>query len=158
MRCLKDEDIPEILEPAKTNPLYYKHNPPNPSAKTIKKDMLDLPPGSTQKDKYFIGFFDEDKLIAILDLILHYPNPQSCFIGLFMVHKKYQRKGLGTQIIQDCLSYLGKFYSVARLGYISTNKQSKNFWLKNGFYQTGEKYQHPKYLVEVMEKTLVHKM
>ena len=116
--------------------------------------MLSLPPKTTKKDKRYIGFFNGTDLVAIMDLIFNYPNTDTCFIGLFMMNKKYQGKGIGSQIIRGSLGYLKKFYKTARLGYVSTNEQSKNFWAKNGFKPTGAEYQQPEYLVKVMEKDL----
>ena len=47
-------------------------------------DMTITPPGFTQKDKYFFGFFENQTLIAVMDLVDGYPMPEIAFIGLFM--------------------------------------------------------------------------
>ena len=154
VRCLAPKDIPNILKLCKTNPYYYKHCPPRPTVDTIKKDMLALPPKTTKKDKKYVGFFKGNELIALMDLILNYPDDKTCFIGLFMMNKKYQNRGIGSEIVRNSLVYLKKFYEKVRLGYVSTNEQSKNFWLKNGFKETGKEYKQPKYLVKVMEQEL----
>ncbi len=45
-------------------------------------------------------------LIAVMDLILKYPNDETAFIGLFMVDSASQGKGTGTAIIEECLCFL----------------------------------------------------
>lgn len=154
VRRLTPKDIPCVLKLCKTNPHYYKHCPPQPTTGTIKKDMTALPPKTSKKDKNYIGFFKGKELIAIMDLILNYPDDKTCFIGLFMMDKKYQNQGIGSEIIQDVLKYLKESYKNVQLGYVASNEQSKNFWLKNGFKETGKEYKQPKYLVKVMEKVL----
>ncbi len=37
--------------------------------------MTALPPGKAMEDKWFVGFYDGDCLIAVMDLILNYPPP-----------------------------------------------------------------------------------
>ena len=93
-----------------------------------------LPPGKGYEDKFYIGFFDGDDLVAVMDLIRDYPEKQIAFIGLFMVDAQFQGKGVGTKIIQKCIQrfrILG-FESV-RLGVDIGNPQSFAFWRKNGF-------------------------
>lgn len=42
------------------------------------------------KDKYYVGFYHKDKLVAVMDLIVKYPNDETAFIGFFMMAKKLQ--------------------------------------------------------------------
>lgn len=34
-------------------------------------------------DKYYIGYFEGEKLVAVMDLILNFPNKETAFIGFF---------------------------------------------------------------------------
>lgn len=50
----------------------------------------------------------------------------------------YQGKGIGSTIIEESLAYLEKQgFTHVRLGYMKGNKQSRHFWIKNGFTPTG---------------------
>ena len=154
IRKLTKKDIPTILELAKTNPYYYKCVPPTVTIETIEKDMKTLPPKTAMKDKFYVGFFKDEELIGVLDLIFNYPNSHSIFIGFFMIHKKYQRQGIGSQIVQEILSHIPTPYTEAYLGVASKNEISKKFWQKNGFDFTGKEYQQPLYNVQMMSRKL----
>lgn len=95
-----EADVPDILDLYLKNTEYFKHCPPNPSRETVKEDLAALPPAREAADKYFIGIFDGNFLVAVMDLIDRYPDNRTAFIGLFMVSKSYQRKGIGTYIVK----------------------------------------------------------
>ena len=135
---LTEKDIDIVLELCMGNPLFYQYCPPAPTKESIAHDMAALPPGTKNEDKYYLGIYEEDKLIAVLDLILNYPNENTAFIGCFMVSSERQKKGLGTMLIKemiDCLLING--YAFTKLGYVKGNPQAKAFWFKNGFVETG---------------------
>lgn len=121
--------------------------------------MKVLPPKKTAKDKYYIGYFEGDTLVAIMDLIDKYPNGTTIFIGLFMVDRKQQKKGIGTTIIEELEEYLiKKQYQAIRLGYIKGNCQSEAFWKKQQFIETGIITKNEKfgYEIIVLEKNLIN--
>lgn len=154
IKKLTPKDVPAVLELARTNPYYYECVPPAITAEAIKKDMKVLPPKTTMKDKFYVGFFKGNELVAVLDLIFNYPNSNSIFIGFFMMHKKYQRHGIGSQIVQEILAHIPTPYTEAHLGVASKNEISKKFWQKNGFNFTGKEYQQPHYTVQIMNRKL----
>ena len=82
-------------------------------------------------DKYYIGFFKRDKLIAVMDLIMDYPKKKTAFIGLFMMDVNYQNKGIGSKVIGEVLSYLkSENYENIRLGVDKGNPQSSYFGIR----------------------------
>lgn len=72
VRTLTALDVPQIYELCKSNPLYYEHCPPFVSEERIRKDIAALPPHKTIEDKFYVGYFDGNKLIAATRL-LPYP-------------------------------------------------------------------------------------
>lgn len=101
--------------------------------------MKALPPGKSCGDKYYIGFFEGDTLLANMDLILGYPTDEIAFIGLFMTNVHYQNKGVGSHMIGDACRYLKQSgYQKVRIGVDKGNPQSNSFWQKNGFYRISE--------------------
>lgn len=81
VRLLGQLDIPAILKVCSGNTLYFQYHPPVATAESIAADMQALPPGKRPEDKYYIGFFTGNRLIAVMDLILDYPETATAFIG-----------------------------------------------------------------------------
>ncbi|MDE6656232.1 MAG: GNAT family N-acetyltransferase, partial [Anaeroplasmataceae bacterium] len=154
VRKITEKNIPEVLELCLGNPNYYKHCPPMVTYESISEDLKNLPPRKTLKDKYYVGFYDEEQLVAVMDLILEYPNDQTIFIGFFMMHKMLQGKGIGSRIIQEVLECFMSSYTYVRLGYILGNKESEGFWLKNHFQPTGVVVKQETYSIVVVERKL----
>ncbi|HFI0143081.1 TPA: GNAT family N-acetyltransferase [Streptococcus suis] len=138
VRKLTDADLEQVLALYQTNPLYFEHFPPLPSLESLANDLVDCPPGKELSDKYFLGFWDKERLVAILDLIDGYPTEDTCYIGLFMVDAHFSGQGLGTSIIAELLPQLAICFKKVRLGYVESNPQSSHFWSKVGFCPTGE--------------------
>ncbi|KOM87720.1 hypothetical protein ADT22_02785 [Clostridium botulinum] len=145
---LNENDIDSIYELEYNNPVYFEYMNDKVSKQNIRDDMIALPPHTLMNNKYYIGFKNNKDLVAIMDLILHYPDDDTAFIGLFMVGKSYQRKNIGSFIISELIETLkiNNFLHI-RLGFIEGNEQSYNFWLKNRFEKTGVKTDVDKYTV-----------
>lgn len=70
VRTLDINDLDIIYDMSCKNEIYYKYHPPFVTKESIVEDMKALPPSKSYDDKYYIGFFDGDSLVAIMDLIL----------------------------------------------------------------------------------------
>lgn len=140
VRPLLTEDIDEIYALSCDNEIFYQYHPPVVTKESIQADMQELPPGKTYKDKYYIGFFENGRLIALMDLILDFPSKGIAFIGLFMMRKECQSTGIGSFIIEECVSFLRKegFISI-QLGTDKANPQSNSFGIKNHFHKISER-------------------
>lgn len=155
VRTLTPEDVEAIYGLSAGNPLFFEHCPPFVTRQSILEDMAALPPGKTYDDKFYVGFFDKGQLVAILDLILGYPEADTAFIGLFMVDRARQGGGLGSAIISQFASYLKTLgFARLRLAYAKGNPQSEAFWRKNGFQKTGEESRRETYTAVSMERRL----
>lgn len=134
VKRLNEDDVKTIYELCAGNEIFYKYHPPFVTEESILEDMQALPPDKTMNDKFYVGFWENEKLVAIMDLIAYYPDNDTAFIGLFMMNAEYQGQGIGTKIIEECLSCLkhSGFKRVA-LGVDKENPQSNAFWQKNNF-------------------------
>ena len=138
VRELVDADLKQVLAFYQTNPLYFEHFPPLPSLESLANDLVECPPGKESSDKYFLGFWDKERIVAMLDLIDGHPTAEIAYIGLFMVDSRLAGQGLGSKIIAELLSQLATHFKKMRLGYVESNPQSSHFWSKVGFCPTGE--------------------
>lgn len=134
-----EDNIDEIIELCKGNKLYYQYCGKEWTKNQILNDLQITPPGIDIKDKYYLGFYQNDKLIAVIDLINGYPNKSSAYIGFFMMNIGFQGHGIGTSIIQNISEYLKKIgKNNIQLAIDKGNPQSKHFWNKNGFKEIRE--------------------
>ena len=155
IRDLLPQDAKMIYEVLKANTIFYQFHPPMVTVESILEDMEALPPNKGYEDKHYIGFFDEGTLVAVMDLIEHYPKPGTALLGFFAMNANLQGQGIGTEIISDSVAYLAQAgFKKIRLGIDKGNPQSKAFWLKNGFTFTGEAYESDGSTILVMERKL----
>ncbi len=134
VRKLDASDADSILELCRGNEQYYLYAEAKPTREQVLNDLQITPPGIGLSDKYFVGFYQNENLIAVMDLIDGYPEPDIAFIGFFMMSKALQGQGTGTAMIQETAEYLkaaGK--KAVRLAIDKGNPQSTHFWKKNGF-------------------------
>ena len=134
IRRLDDSDADIILKFCQKNTQFYEYCEAEATREQVLNDLHITPPGIDLTDKYYIGFYKEDTLTAIMDLIDGYPEPRSAFIGFFMMNRDLQGQGIGTAIIRETAAYLktaGK--TSRRLAIDKGNPQSTHFWKKNGF-------------------------
>ena len=134
VRRLNQRDVDSIYALCRENTIFYQYHPPFVTKESILKDMTALPPEKSMEDKYYLGFFAQDELVAVMDLILNYPKPDIAFIGFFMMNDRYQGRGIGSQIVDEVTAHLKACgFNEMRLGIDKGNPQSTHFWRKNGF-------------------------
>ncbi len=141
VKRLGKNDISTVYNLCRQNTLYYEYCPPFVTAESIEADMTALPPGKTVEDKLYVGYYDADKLIAVMDLIIGYPEADTVYVGFFMTDVSVQGKCIGSSIISELSRFVSDsgFYKI-QLGWVKGNPQPEHFWHKNGFCETGKTY------------------
>ena len=94
VRPLTAEDAEEILALCAENGQFYRYHPPMATRESILADMTALPPGTGAENKHYLGFFDGEALIAVLDLIEHYPQQNTAYIGFLVEGLLHRRNSL----------------------------------------------------------------
>ena len=155
VRRLTEEDLPELLALAKDNPTYYRYMGEEPTLEGLRGDLTKLPPRTTSEDKYFLGYFRDGRLWGALDLILHFPNPETAFVGWFILRKDLQGRGVGTALVSELMDLLkDQGFRSVRLGRVKGNPESEAFWVKNQFTPTGIETDGGGYTIVVMQREL----
>lgn len=156
VKLLGKSDVSNIYSLCSKNTLYYDFCPPFVTPESIEADMAALPPGKGKDDKYYLGYYDKDKLIAVMDLILGYPDEDTAYIGFFMTDVSIQSKGIGSAIVNELSRFMcSQGYSKIQLGWVKGNPQAEHFWLKNGFKETGKMYDMDDYTVVEAQRSIV---
>ena len=134
VRRMSDPDAEDILEFCKENTQYYEYCQAEPALEQVMSDLHLAPPGIGPKDKYYVGFYQDDDLVAVMDLVDGFPEDGIVFIGFFMMSKRLQGQEIGSSIIREVSEYLkSKGITSIRLAIDKGNPQSTHFWKKNGF-------------------------
>lgn len=134
VRKLCFDDVEMIYRFCERNTQYYAYCGKELSTELIERDLEITPPGIPKEQKYYVGFFENSKLVAIMDLEDGYPDSEYVYIGFFMMNSELQGLGIGTEIISEALEYLRKQgFLKCQLGIDKDNPQSNHFWIKNGF-------------------------
>lgn len=134
LRKLNQADVDMIYAFCKANTQYYEYCGKENSKELIEQDLELTPPGISAEQKYYVGFFEKEKLVAIMDLIDGYPDEDYAYIGFFMVNSGMQGVGEGSKIISEVFEYLQKLgFEKCMLAIDKDNPQSNHFWKKNGF-------------------------
>ena len=140
VRRLHPDDADMIVRLLERNELFYQYTDARPLKEEVLADMKIVPPGIERSEKYYVGYFEGDDLIAVLDLIDGYPDEDIAFVGFFMMDTDHQGKQIGSDIITELASYLKEEGKRAmRLAIDDGNPQSSHFWKKNGFEVIDEK-------------------
>ena len=135
IRRLNDSDTDDILRFCEKNTLYYQYCEAEPSREQVNSDLHLTPPGVDLSDKYFVGFFKDGEMAAVLDLVDGYPEQDTAYIGFFMMNAALQGKQIGSGIIRDVCAYLKRAGKTAvQLAIAKDNPQANHFWEKNGFF------------------------
>ncbi len=154
VRRLGDADTDEIQALCRENTQFYAYCQAQPTKEQVQSDLRLLPPGVAPEDKYYLGFYQGNTLIAVMDLVDGYPEKSTAFIGFFMMKKALQGQGLGSAIIEETAAYLKSIGKAAiRLAIDKDNPQSNHFWNKNGF-QVFKQVERDGWTVLVAEKAL----
>lgn len=155
VRRLTPDDLPLIFSLSAGNPQFYRYCPPAVTRESILQDMRALPPGKTLADKFYLGFFEQENLIAVMDLIFGYPDRHTAFLGLFMMRRERQGQGIGSAIIRECFDFAKqRGMRTIRLAFAKGNRQSEGFWKKNGFEETGVETDKGAYTAVVLQKRI----
>ena len=123
------------------------------------EDTFDLPPNTTMDQKFYICFYDNEKLIAVMDYIEHYPSKGIVFIGFFMINNNEKRKKLGTKIINEFVRALKKNgISKMQLACLDINHIGLHFWKSFNMYEVrraiSKKENRPDWNIIVFEKEI----
>lgn len=137
---IEEQHYQDIYHLQKENIIYFEYTKDYPPKyEDIIAKVTELPQHTDISQKYYIGFYLEDTLVAIMDFIDGYPNDKTYWIGLFIIDINYQGLGIGTRIINKFIEICDKNI---QLGVLSNNKEGLAFWSK--FYFKEIRYSYNK--------------
>lgn len=135
VRRLTEADSAAVLKLYRSNVDYYAIAQNHPvSEEDCVHDRTECPPGISEGQKYYLGFYREGFLIAVMDFVDGYPDTEIVYIGLFMIDRHFHGKGVGTGILLPFLAAMKACgFQKAALGCFESNTAGKGFWTRLGF-------------------------
>ena len=129
VRKIEQEDLEVVYELCKGNPIYYDFMKEDVARAHIAHDLTALPPGSLLENKCYVGYYEGEVLIAVLEMIGAYADEETVFIRFFMMDAVQQGKGIGSTIVEAVIAYVkAQGYRNIVLSYVEGNEQSRCFW------------------------------
>ncbi len=156
VRKITEAEISPVYRLAKSNAKYYEYMKTVPTRESLTEVISEVPGGVPHSRKHFVGFYnDEDRLVAIMDLITGYPESDDAFIGWLMVDGDMQGRGVGSGIFADVRAAMkAAGYDYLSLGCIEDNEEALAFWKSQGFSETGEKQEQNGYNVLTLARSI----
>lgn len=155
VRRLTIDGLQELYDFCKANKTYYRYMRMEPTMENLSEVFSTLPPNKDIEDKFFMGIYDDERLVEILDIVRGWPKEDIAYIGWFMVNKDIQGKGIGREIIDKVIEVLRNVgFCAVMLGCIKDNVEAYRFWTKNGFEKTGKETDTGDYIILEMKKEL----
>jgi Acetyltransferase (GNAT) family. len=135
IKKITEKEYMDLYQLQKANPYYFSCVQDHPvTYDEAVSDVTALPPHTDYSQKFFIGFYKDQELEAIMDYIEGYPSEEYVFIGLFMINGNKQRNGIGSNIIRHFLDTLkDNRVKKVRLGCNLENVWGFQFWNAMGF-------------------------
>lgn len=157
---LEERDVDALQALVESDPGYTERvtgYPPGPS------DALSLllvrPAGVEEDAKVVLGAFEDEHLVAVLDVLRGYPDPARAFVGLLLVRGDRQGRGIGRRVVEELLAGVGRKWPEVewlRLAVVDTNAGVAGFWERLGFEATGEerpyRYDHLESVTRLFER------
>ena len=155
IRKIQEEDLDDVLALCLGNKEYYQHLHEQPTIENLKTDLYAVPPGKSLKDKYFMGYYEGNHLVAVLDFISGYPKEDIAYIGWLILDPQDQGKGIASDIVDKiCTKVKQAGYHQIELGCIQGYIHAQNFWQKQGFLPNGRIKEMNDITILVLSKTL----
>lgn len=124
-----------VLKIYNTNQEYFMMSMNDkPSITSVIEDMNAIPPGSSFENKKYCLIKSDGLDIGVIDCILHYPDENILYIGLFMIDGSFQRSGYGRAFIGEFIQTIrSEGFEKVRLGVLDQNETGLKFWTNMGF-------------------------
>jgi ribosomal protein S18 acetylase RimI-like enzyme len=112
--------------------LLHTNAPPLPDA--AQKLLLSIPNGKTENNKFVMALFDEEEMIACVDILREYPRKEIAIIKLLLVAEPFQDQGLGSDLLAQITKLIRSWgCSEIQLGVCTSNPRGFKFWRRHGF-------------------------
>lgn len=141
LRPLLAEDGAALQALIEADPDYVLRVSGRPPGRDEAQDLLaDRPPHVSEDRKVVLGAFRDDALVAVIDVVRGWPDPETAYVGLLQVRAGSKGQGVGRHAHALLLDWLARWPEVTRLraAIVETNAaEAEPFWAALGYTPSG---------------------
>ena len=132
---LHDSDLPQLTRLCSACTAFFELVEGQPASEATAAEILgDWGPEVARGTKHVFGFMKRNELIGVAELLQGYPSPGEWFIGLLLLHPSYRGAGLGTELCNALMTWIGGEGGTAvRLLVQHQNHKARAFWERQQF-------------------------
>ena len=156
VKRIDETDISAVINLIRGNRKYYRQLGIKHAMRNLTDIVSGLPEDCPKDNVNLVGFYDKDnKLIAILDFIVGYPNKNEAFVDWFVVDAEKQGLGIGSQIFADIRATMkAQNIDSLQLKVQKDNTKAIDFWKNQGFTMSDKEKQIDNRTICFMEKKI----
>lgn len=111
-----------------------------PDASRVDDFFTSVPPGYSLAELSCLGFFLQDRIAGIANVLRRWNAPNKAIIGLLLFHPDFRRRGLGAIAVNQIEALARTWTGIDRLriGVVESNAEALPFWQAQGFVRNGE--------------------
>src|SRR5882757_3671504 len=138
LTAISPYDVAPVQALIESDPGYTERITGYPPGPADAQSLLMMRPDGLPEDaKVVLGVWEEDQLVAVVDLLRGYPNDHTAFVGLLEVHGAHQGRGVGAAAYRMVERYVGTSFPevrTLRLAVVDSNaERAAGFWIRQGF-------------------------
>ncbi len=159
INIITESNCKDLLEVITSNGEYFRlFEDGTANDQTCAEMINSVPPNFDIHNKLFLGLWKHGQAVAIIDILMQYPQKNSIWISLLLVHEQMHGQGIGRTIDHALVKAAQKNgYISIQLGVIDENKQALFFWQKLDYRITGSKtaISHPGRDIYLLQKEII---
>lgn len=100
------------------------------------EELTSIAPGKTAEDSFFFGVYEDERLIAFVQLARDYPRPSEWWIGLLLVDPAKRGCGFGASLHRQIVAWIEAQGGTA-IGIVvqTQNEAAQRFWSRMGYVE-----------------------
>ena len=134
-RLLSENDLPMVQTFFEDNKDYFiLTGSSGPEPNEAEQMLNELPEGKSKDDKFWIGLFDNEKIISFIDVVQNYKSEGEWIIGHYIIDINYRHKSIGSKLLNSLENILISLKANGlRVVVQEQNEAGFSFWTKMGF-------------------------
>ena len=129
VRPVAESDVEAVTSLLQTDPDYFAIEGPQPTARSVREDMTNLPPRCAMEQKHYLALWKGGAPQAVLDLVEGYPRERTLFVGFCFLSPALRGQGTGRELMEAVLeAATGAGLDSVRLACLTDNQAGHAFW------------------------------